>query len=785
MPLVERLRRWLAVIAVVFSLFVAGVYLRTRWRQTAHSRPSPGKIAVELKRTANGFEYDKSEGGRTILRIRAAEVKEFKLNGHTALSKVSITLYGKDSSRFDRIYGDDFSYDPQSGDVVANGEVQIDLEANPAGLLNPDQAPPEELKSPIHLKASGLTFNRNTGDAFVNGRVEFTSEQASGWAEGLRYQAVGRSLTLVSQIHAVLTGPQAAVLTAARGTVSGDPRQLVLDQPTLDRHSDTLRAASAAFIFGAANKVTRVVANGAVHAEISQQPGESVPARSTLDAERAEFAVNSTGNQLASGLVTGHVLMNQAGAQPMQASAARLALEFSGAGRLQRVKAQDQVRLHFGAVDGAIPGQRPAASENDYEITAQAIDFDVSAGGRLQKAVTQGPAQITLASAGTQQKSAGGKTVVTAGQFEAMFGNSLPGTTRLVSIHGEPDARIASQTPGQPERVSTSQRVDAEFAPDGQLASVTQQGNFHYLSGEDAAGQLQAFSDRARFTSADQMVTLTGTPRIVGQNMTTTAQTVRINRATGEAFALGDIKSTYVSPNGATSPSAGGALLGSRAPIHVTAAAMKATSNPSLVVYSGGAIGKLTGKARLWQESNMIEAPEIDFDNTHRMVVASGTEIDPATTTFVQPDKGGKSTPIQLTGLKLTYTDSDGLALYEGGVSAKGQDFTAVANSMRVYLAPGAQAKQNKSFTGSNRLQRMVANGAVDLEQLGRKATGEQLVYTPDEEKFVLTGGPPSIFDAERGKITGDSLTFYRRDARVLVEGESKSPVVTQTRVAR
>ena len=58
-------------------------------------------------------------------------------------------------------------------------------------------------------------------------------------------------------------------------------------------------------------------------------------------------------------------------------------------------------------------------------------------------------------------------------------------------------------------------------------------------------------------------------------------------------------------------------------------------------------------------------------------------------------------------------------------------------------------------------------------------------MYTAAEDKFVMTGGPPSIFDAERGKITGDSLTFYKRDDRVLVEGKETSPAVTTTRVAR
>ena len=79
----------------------------------------------------------------------------------------------------------------------------------------------------------------------------------------------------------------------------------------------------------------------------------------------------------------------------------------------------------------------------------------------------------------------------------------------------------------------------------------------------------------------------------------------------------------------------------------------------------------------------------------------------------------------------------------------------------------------------------MVAEGNVLIQQPKRRAEGQKLVYTTAEDKFVLTGGPPSIFDAEQGKITGVSLTFFRRDDRVLVEGEASSPVVTQTRIAR
>jgi len=96
-----------------------------------------------------------------------------------------------------------------------------------------------------------------------------------------------------------------------------------------------------------------------------------------------------------------------------------------------------------------------------------------------------------------------------------------------------------------------------------------------------------------------------------------------------------------------------------------------------------------------------------------------------------------------------------------------------------------SQTSSSQSFSGPGQLDHMVAEGDVVIQQPTRRADGQKLVYTAAEDKFVLTGGPPSIFDAEQGKITGVSLTFFRRDDRVLVEGEASTPVVTQTRVAR
>src|SRR5580698_1196538 len=135
MPLpIYRLRRWLIVIAVLFTATVAGMYFYARLRQRNVLKELPNKIGIDIKQTASGFQFSKSDGKRTLFTIEASDLKQFKLDGSAELHNVSIVLYGRDSSRFDQIYGDDFTYDKKSGDITASGEVQIDLEANPTGL---------------------------------------------------------------------------------------------------------------------------------------------------------------------------------------------------------------------------------------------------------------------------------------------------------------------------------------------------------------------------------------------------------------------------------------------------------------------------------------------------------------------------------------------------------------------------------------------------------------------------------------------------------------------------
>src|SRR5262250_2411438 len=125
MPLpVYRLRRLLAAIAILLTLAVAGMYFYARSKAQNVLKTIPGKIGYDIKQTASGFQISKSDGKRTLFTVQAKEVKQFKLSGDAELHDVSIILYGRDSSRFDQIYGDDFAYNQKTGEITANGEVQ-------------------------------------------------------------------------------------------------------------------------------------------------------------------------------------------------------------------------------------------------------------------------------------------------------------------------------------------------------------------------------------------------------------------------------------------------------------------------------------------------------------------------------------------------------------------------------------------------------------------------------------------------------------------------------------
>ena len=770
---VRRLRRWIAFAALLLVAVIAGFYGYARWRIRTAVHDLPGKLTklgFEIKQTADGFSISKSEQGRTIFTARASKAVQLKAGGRVELHNVIITVYGREADRYDQISGADFEYDPSAGDISARGPVTIDLIANPKGLLRPDQAPPEDLKEPLHIRTTGLVFNQKTGNGVATGEVEFSMATASGSADGASYDSHSGELTLQRAIRITTTAPSDADLSAVHGVITKSPPQVVLAHVHLKHGAQQVEAEQATVFLTDANTMDRILGKGNVEVTASGATHLS------LHSDQAEIFLTGQKSQLLQAVVSGNVHIVTSGAQNTEAFADRTVLDFANGTQLSRAHAEGNVKLiqkgsNLGSNEGSKSGAAsPGSNQQQVQITAAAMDF-LTKDGRLSQAQTSGAGEIVLS---TANGGSGQVTHITAGQFTA----TLDDSNRLHTLHGAPNANITSVTPGQPDRVSTSDSLDVVFRPQGGIESILQQSNLRYHD-----GQRQAYANKGLFTPSDHLIVLTGSPRVTGQGLTTTADVIRLNRESGEATAEGNVKSTYSE----LKPQPDGALLASSDPIHVTAKSMQARRESGTARYSGG--------VRLSQGPNTVQAPTVSFDRDHRYIEASsaqnattGQSASEVTTVLVQTGADGKTTLVTITSQHLTYADSERRIHFDGGVTMHSSDSTVNSRELDVYLAQAKQVTPNQQVTPSH-LEKAIASNQVTIQQQNRKATGEKLTYTAAEDKFVLQGSPegrpPSIFDAERGQITGDSLTFFRHDDRVLVEGKANSPVITKMRVAQ
>src|SRR5579884_540670 len=809
MPIsIARLRTWFAWTAIAIIVVVTGAYTIARW-QLRKGVQIPGKLGINIQQSSDAFTLSKSAAGRTLFTIRANKAVQYKAGGKAELHNVTITVYGKESNRFDQIYGDVFEYDPNSGDVFGRGEVNIDLQGNDDGPLKPDQTPPRETKNPVHVTTSGVRFNQKTGEAVTDARVDFHLAQATGSAVGARYDSKAGSLILYSQVDITTTGPNPINVKAARGTLTKQPRQVLLEQPHLTQPDQTMDADQGIIFLRPDDTVERLVAVGNVR--MDRQGDSELKVR----APRGELELAGHKNEAQSGVLSGGVEMETSGDEPMHGSADHIVFTFGPHNQPMHARAIENVRLvqhqNHGSTmlsDSHKKAAGPDSSKpQDIELDAAVLDMDLKDGKLLDRAHTEGPAQIvitsqpsaspapaqssltlvpTAAAATTQPKPSGPeKTVVTAKRFDFAFDDH----NHLKTLHGAPNAKIVSTTPGRPDRVSTSRVLDVAFKPEGGIGEIIQRENVRYNEGQRAA-----WGDVGRYTPDDGMLVLNGDPpRIVDQGTTTTADVIRLNRATGEASAAGNVKSTYSD----LKPQPNGAMLASGDPVHVTSKNMTAGRASGQALYTGG--------ARLWQNANVVEAPSINFDRNSRSMTADGTPAQRVLTVLVQTDKKGKVTPVNIKSDTLNYVDEQRKAHFSGGVVMKATDATLSSQEADAYLKPREGAGADKSSSSATQddarpaqkqgsvvsqpseLDKVVAWDHVVVVQPTRRVLGEHLVYTASDGKYVVTGGAPSIFDAEKGISHGDSLTFYNRDDRVLIESKDSksSPTVTQTRVAK
>lgn len=771
---------------------VAGFYIYARYRVQRAVHEHLGKLGVDIQQNTEGFTYSQAAGGHTIYSISAANAIRYKEGGKAELHKVRIVSYGRQSDRLDEITGDDFEYDAQSGDITAKGKVTIELQAVQPATSAPGTSP-AKVGSPLHLETSGLIFNKNTGVAKTAEKITFALPQGTGSAMGATYDSKKNTFQLHSDIHLLTSGPKPTNLRASSALYEQESQELTLADLRAQSGTRRLEAQHVVLHLRDDNTVERADARAGVDAIVQGVKSAQ------LHAGEASFSFG-TQNQAISGRLGGGVRWETGGATASRGTAGRVILAFGRDNKIRSAQLRDNVDLiQLPAVqNGKVPsdaqaqvafrGKKPESSpeqsvaENQAsrgtEFRGDGLDLVIVDGARLRTATSVGPAQIILA---TPEKSAQsvpttqtGNTTITANTFEARFSEE----NRISTLTGSSPVKIVSTVPGQPDRVSESHDLLATFTKGKtqMLEQAVQKGNVQIQEGKRSAT-----ADQATYSQANDAMSLKGNVRYKDEatGSALTSNTLILNRATGETSATGEVKTTYAEQKSEAS----GAMLAPSQAVHVTAEQMVAKNATSIARYSG--------RARLWQGGNIVQAPILEFNRNGRSMEARAQGSQRVSTVFVQSDKSGKSVPVEVRADRLHYDENQRKAFFEGSIVARSADSTLRANKAVIALKPRSANQDHKTpppkaqeSGAPSEVQTIDATGDIQLEQPGRKAIGARLLYTADEGKFVLTGipgFPPSIFDAEHGQVTGVSLTFFNGDGRVLVDS-SNSTSITQTR---
>ncbi len=274
------LRNWILVLAGVLVAAIAVFFVYGRWQGRHLGHDLPEGLGSSIQQSTEGFTYSESRGGHTIYTLHASKAVQYKIDGHAELHDVSITLYGAQGAPANRIYGSAFDWDPVHGIARAMGEVQIDFQGTttPGPQSGKTPADDGESRSTVHVKTSGLVFNKQTGLASTTEKIEFRLAEAAGSATGASFDSQTGVVILTADVafNSSVGGKPLAV-RAHHAQYDRASRLLYLLQDVTDYADSHSSSDQATVSFRADGSAYQVLAQG--HVVLTGSDGQQINAR--------------------------------------------------------------------------------------------------------------------------------------------------------------------------------------------------------------------------------------------------------------------------------------------------------------------------------------------------------------------------------------------------------------------------------------------------------------------------------------------------------------------------
>jgi lipopolysaccharide export system protein LptA len=489
------------------------------------------------------------------------------------------------------------------------------------------------------------------------------------------------------------------------------------------------------------------------------------------------------------------------------------------------VNATGAVRINSARSAAPANGNSGGTSTRMIETAALALDFAPGPPSRatnqphyqLTHARSLAPATVTMSEPVTPQP---GSTRSQAPQLQTpqmrlthvsgqRIDADISDHNQVRKLQGHGGTQIDRDLPGAARQTSTSQDFAGEFDPQGQWTSFDQSGNVH-LRQADHTGQ----GSRAQMDRATDTLTLSGpSAEASDASSRTTADSINFNQRTNDVRADGNVRSTYTGKSSASAaPANNAAGMGT---------ALNLGSDPTYIAsdhLTGNSVAGhafYTGHARMWQGDSVVEADEIELNRpasqldargnvravfqsappSHPSAAPNGASASASAKPASSTSHGSSSSPKPAANdsgpdvwhihtAKLTYYDSESRAHLDDGFTAESQQGFISGQNCDIYFVPSTQRAANPAGA-SQRIDHAIARGHVLVRQDDRHGTSERADYIAADGEFVLSGGKPTFFDGDGNSVTGNKLTFFQADDRILVESEEGVRTLTRHRVQK
>lgn len=434
-------------------------------------------------------------------------------------------------------------------------------------------------------------------------------------------------------------------------------------------------------------------------------------------------------------------------------------LQYATDGRtLERAVLQGGATVDLAGAAGA-PGRR---------LSADTVDVALAPGGTVTGLLANGRVRLDVPAEGT-----GPARAIRA---DALRAQGAPGTGLSSAVFDGAVTFRESPRPPAAARVATA--ASLVMALEGGFGRI---GSAHFGGGVRFQEEdLAAASREADYQVSAAALRLSGGGAADGRRPTvvdrqTAIEGDRIDVAFDDRTveAAGSVR-TETRARGAKPGTPGGqtpdrlpAMFEAGQPVHGAADRLVYDGRASTAVYSGS--------AGLWQDACSIRADRIEIDERTGSLVARGSVVSDMRLERAGAKPSAKDPPRSVAAApELVYDDAARRLTYDKGARLDDAEGDLTADRIALFLAGEGR-----------RLARLEADGRVALRTAGgRRATGERLVYLASAGQYDMQGTPVTL-DDEMGKTTGNSLTFYRSAARIVVDGRERKRTQLQRDIKR